>query len=50
MIRAYLVPYSAALVIGVTAGTIAGSPVVVGLAALAAASLWAAIARRVGAR
>lgn len=50
MIRSHLLPYSVALLVGVIAGTIAGSPVVAGLAALVSASLWAAIARRAGAR
>jgi hypothetical protein len=46
VITSHVLPYGTALVVGVIAGTMAGSPVVAGLAALASASLWAAVARR----
>ncbi len=46
MISSHILPYGTALIVGVIAGTIAGSPIVAGLGALACASIWASVARR----
>ena len=49
-LRAYLLPYSTALLVGVLAGMIAGSPIVAGLAALVTVALWAGLDGRPGER
>lgn len=48
-LSAHLLPYGAALLVGVIAGTIADSPTVAGLAALVFAAVWTGVDRRSGA-